>query len=190
MLGSKLFKFDGPEETVGFNDGYRDGCVVVGSVLKLGVLLCETDGLLELVGILLVLGSELDKLDGLEDTEGFSVWRMLGLSEGDWVGLWLDGSRVGIELILGYIEPLREGDDVVDGSVDGKSEGDVDGTDDILGSSLEALLGCDDNDGVLEVYIDGDCDGIVDIDGSSVLVVVGFDDSDGGCDGSKLSVGA
>ena len=115
---------------------------------------------------------------------------MLGLSDGSWVGLWLDGSDVGLELILGYIEPLREGDDVVDGLVDGKSVGDVDGADEILGSSLEVRLGCEDNDGILEVYIDGDCDGTVDIDGSCVLVVVGSEDSVGCSDGSRLSVGA
>ena len=64
------------------------------------------------------------------------------------------------------------------------------GDDEILGSSLGILLGCDDNDGLLEVYIEGDCDGTVDIDGNCVLVVVGFDDSVGCPDGSKLSVGA
>ena len=174
MLGSKLSKLDGPEEIVGFADGCCEGRVDVGSLLQLGILLFETDGMLEKVGMLLELGSKLFKLDGLEDTEGFSVWLMLGLSDGVWVGLWLDGSRVGIELILGYIEPLREGDDVVDGSVDGKSEGDIDGDDEILGNSLEVLLGCNDNDGLLEVYIDGYCDGIVDIDGICVLVVVGL----------------
>ena len=41
----------------------------------------------ETVGILLELGSELCKLDGLDDTEGFSVRLMLGLSDGGWVGL-------------------------------------------------------------------------------------------------------
>ena len=71
MLGSKLFKFDGPEEIVGFTDGCCEGRVGVGSVLKLGVLLCETEGMLELEGILLVLGSTLFKIEGLEDTEGF-----------------------------------------------------------------------------------------------------------------------
>ena len=83
MLGSKLSKLDGPEEIVGFAEGCCEGRVGVGSVLKLGILLFETDGMLEKVGILLVLGSKLFKLDGLDDTEGFSVWLMLGLSDGD-----------------------------------------------------------------------------------------------------------
>ena len=68
--------------------------------------------------------------------------------------------------------------------------GDVDGADVMLGSSLEVLLGCEDDDGLLDVYIDGDCDGIADVDGGCVLVVVGFDDSVGCSDGSKLTVGA
>ena len=52
--------------------------------------------------------------------------------------------------------------------------GDNVGADEILGSSLKVLLGCDDVDGLLEVYNDGDCDGMVEIDGSCVLVVVGL----------------
>ena len=52
--------------------------------------------------------------------------------------------------------------------------GDNVGADEILGSSLKVLLGCEDNDGLLEVYNDGDCDGMVEIDGSCVLVVVGL----------------
>ena len=112
-----------------------------------------------------ILGSSLEALLGCNDTEGL----LEVYNDGDCDGIVdVDGSCVLVVVGL----PLNVG------------------ADEILGSSLEIRLGCEDIEGLLEVYIDGDCDGIVDIDGSCVLAVVGFDDSDGCPDGSKLSVGA
>ena len=52
----------------------------------------------------------------------------LGLSLAIFVGLELgldDGAAVGFELLLGNIDPVNEGDDVVVGSVEGESVGAV-----------------------------------------------------------------